>query len=79
MPRLTRFALAVIEQVENIGAYLGWIGVPTLLPMTINLPTNAGQPMSVHGTPVANVGVGVAKTRIRAEVRGRCHEASGQP
>ena len=71
-------ALLVLEQVENIGAYLRWIGIPTLVPVPINLPANTGKPMSVLGTPPANRGMGVAETRIRAEVGGSDYAASGQ-
>jgi len=71
-------ALLVFEQVENIGAYLRWIGVPTVIPVRINLPTNTGKAMSVLGTPLANLGMGVARTRIRAEVGGSHHGTGGQ-
>ena len=71
-------ALLVFEQVENIGAYLRWIGIPTLVPVPINLPANTGKPMSVLGTPPANLGMGVAETRIRAEVGGSDYAAGGQ-
>ena len=71
-------ALLVFEQVENIGAYLRWIGIPTFVPVPINLPANTGKPMSVLGTPPANLGMGVAETRIRAEVGGSDYAAGGQ-
>jgi hypothetical protein len=71
-------ALLLFEQMKNIGAYLQWIGIPTLVPVPINLPTNAGKPMPVLGTPPANLGMGLAKMPIRAEVRGRHHVAGGQ-
>src|SRR5262249_21288232 len=75
-----RFSLAllVLEQVENIGAYLRWVGVPTLVPVPINLPANTGERMSVLATPPANFGMGVAKTRIRAEVGGSDHATDWQ-
>jgi hypothetical protein len=72
-------ALLVFEQVEDIGLYLRWIGVPTLIPVPINLPANTGKPMSVLDTPPANLGMGVAETRIRAEVGGSDCAAGGQP
>jgi hypothetical protein len=71
-------ALLVFEQVENISAYFRWIGVPTLVPVPINLPANTGKPMSVVGTPSANLGMGVAETRIRAEMGGSDYATGGQ-
>ena len=71
-------ALLVFEQVKNIGAYLRWIGVPTLVPVLINLPADTGKPMPVLGTPSANLGMDVAETRIRAEVGGSDHATAGQ-
>ena len=34
--------------------------------------------MAVLGTPLANRGMGVTQTRIRAKMRSRRHEACGQ-
>ena len=66
------------EQVENICADPRGLGVPTLIPVPINLPTNTRKPMSVRGTPLANLGMGEAETPIRAEVGASHHLAAGQ-
>ena len=66
-------ALLVSKQVENISAYLRWIGVPTLVPVPINLPTSTGKPMAVFSAPLANLGMGIAEPRIRTEVSSRHH------
>jgi hypothetical protein len=71
-------ALLVFKQVENIGAYLRRLGIPTFFPVSVNLPTNAGEPMLVRGTPLANLGMRFAKALVGAEVCGRHHSAGGQ-
>ncbi len=78
LPASVLLAFLVMEQVENIGAYLRWVGIPTLVPVPVDLPTNAGKPMTVPSTPLANLRMGVAETRIRAEVGSSHHAASGQ-
>jgi hypothetical protein len=71
-------ALLVFKQVENIRANLRWIGIPTLFPVPINFPTNPGKPMSVLGTPLAKLGMGVTQACIRPEMGGRHDAACGQ-
>lgn len=71
-------ALLVFEQMEHFGANLRWIGIPTLVPVTINLPTDLGQPMAVRGTPLANLGMCLAETPIRTEVTGGCDTTGRQ-
>ena len=46
--------------------------------MAVYFPGNTVELMSVFGAPAANGGVGLGKKRVRAEVSGGHHPASGQ-
>src|SRR5437667_7128947 len=50
--RRSKSARLIIEEIENICAYLGWSGGPTLLPMAIDLRRNTRKPVSMVGTPL---------------------------
>ena len=54
------------------------MGVPTLIPMPVYFPANTAKLMTVVGTPAPNLGMGIAETGIRAEVRGSRHAAGWQ-
>src|SRR5262245_26590250 len=71
--------VASLNQMENIGADLRWIGVPAFLPVTVNLPRNFGTSVSMLRTPLANRRMGVGESRVRAKVDCRDDAACGQP
>ena len=72
-------ALLLVEQVENIRADLRWIGIPTFLPVPINLPGNTRKPMPVSRAPLANRSMGFGKTRVGSKMDGGRHPARWQP
>src|SRR5438034_10903417 len=71
--RISKSALLIVEEIENICAYLGWIGVPALLPMAIDLPRNTRKPVSMLGTPLADSPIRLAQTRVWAKMDGAGH------
>src|SRR5262245_4462166 len=75
--KLDLSARSVLEQVKDIGAYLRWISVPTLVPVPVNLPAGIRTQMPVLGAPPANGVVGFPETLIGAEVSCSRHAAGG--
>ncbi len=71
-------ALLFLKQVKDVGAYLRGIGVPTLIPVPVNFPADAGKASAVHGTPLANLGMGFGETPIRTKVSGSRHRPGRQ-
>ena len=67
-----------LQQVEDISADSGGIGVPARLPVTVDLPRNAREAMAVPGGPLADRGMRGGKARIGAEMGGGGHPADGQ-
>src|SRR5262249_20177777 len=63
------------KQAEDIGADLGWVAVPVVFPVTVNLPIGAGQHMSVRGAPCADRLIRLVKQLVRPEMSCRSHQA----
>lgn len=63
------------QQVEHVGADQGWIGVPWVLPVVVNLPTDAGRLTLLLGAPFPNGGVRVREAAVGTEVGGGGREA----
>jgi hypothetical protein len=77
-PPIHPLPLLIIEEIENVGAYLGGIGVPAFLPMAVDLPRNFGKPVSMLNTPLADRGMRLAKTPVGAKMDGCCHASCRQ-
>ena len=64
------------QLVEDVGTNLGRIGVPVVLPVTVDFPVRAREPEIVRGAPTHNRVVSHAKLIIRSEVHHRRHTTS---
>jgi hypothetical protein len=63
---------------KHVGPNLGGIGIPTLVPVSVDLPANCGKPMPVHGAPIEDRGMRLAETLVRTEMGRGCHVSAGQ-
>src|SRR5689334_850758 len=70
--------LFFIQQIKNIGAYFGRIGVPTIFPVAVEFPHNSRTSMSLVGAPRAERRMRLGKASVRAQVDGGRHPAGGQ-
>src|SRR4051794_26419411 len=75
---MARLARLLLQEMENIGANLGGIRVPTLQPVTIYLPGNRRKLMPLCGTPLANCRMGLEKLRVWPKVNGVRDASAGQ-
>jgi len=65
-------ALGVIQQIENIRAYLGRIGVPAFFPVAVKLPRDTRATVFMLSAPRAESYIRVGEARVGAKVdRGR--------
>jgi hypothetical protein len=64
-----------LDQVEDIRADLGWVGIPFVCPMTVDFPVGAGQFVTMIGAPLANCLMCLVETVVGTEVRRRGYRA----
>ena len=62
------------EQIIDVGAYLGGIAIPFIFPVTVNLPTRAGQRVAIFLAPPQNRLMRRVHLSVRSEVRRRGDE-----
>src|SRR6266516_885851 len=76
--RASVLAISFVKQIEDVSAYLGRIGIPTLFPVAVELPRNTRAPVYMLSEPHAESCMRLRKACIGAKVDGSHHSACGQ-